>query len=82
MFGLLVEVDAHIQTMADRQTIIVAIGDVAGFLDRAVGLYDDGFPFGNSDTPAGVEYPRSPYINAIVEFMVEAKADIMTAVDL
>ena len=37
MFGLLVEVDAEIQTMAGGKAVIVTPGDVTGFLNRAIG---------------------------------------------
>lgn len=41
MFGLLVEVDAEIQTMAGGKAVIVTPGDVTGFLNRAIGPDDD-----------------------------------------
>ena len=46
-------VDAEIQTMAGGKAVIVTPGDVAGFLNRAIGFDDDCCLFGDSDTSTG-----------------------------
>lgn len=80
MFGLLVEVDAEIQTMAGGKAVIVTPGDVAGFLNRAIGPDDDCCLFGDSDTSTGIEYSGSSCINAVTELMAEIEADAVAAV--
>ena len=80
MLGLLVEVDAKVQTMAGWQAIIVAPGDVAGFLNRAIGPDDNCRLLGYSDTSPGIEYPGSSYINAVTELMAEIEAEAVAAV--
>ena len=68
--------------MAGGQAVVVASGDVRNGFYITFGTYDDGFPLGYGDAIPGVEYPRSAYVDALGEFVVQAEADVMPPVVL
>lgn len=80
MFCLLMKVDADIQAVVRRQTVIVALRYVTSGLRAAVGTDDDGSAFGYGDTAAGIEYPGDTCVYTFTELMVQAEADVVAAV--
>lgn len=82
VFGLPVEVDADVQPVGGRKLIVVPVRNVVFLTDTTVGLDDDGLPFGYSHVASGVEYPRSTYIDAVAELVVQAEVHTVTAVVL
>ena len=72
----LMEIDAQIQPVADRETVIVAMGNIVNQVARC----RSGTLLGNRSRSSRIEDPGDPYIRFLAESMVHTEVDVVAAV--